>query len=382
MTELLGYSLLAFWAGVFLNFVPCVLPVIPLKIRAVLHEIKGDVRSRILAAVALLSGSLFFFLVLGGATAYLGQAWGALFQSKLFLAALSGFLFIAAVTTLAGWSLRLPEFVYQVPIHRYSGAFLTGALAGILSTPCSGPFLGSVLAYTLTQRPAVILLIFSSIAVGLASPYVFVLLWPGLMKRLSFSGPWTIQVKQILGFILLSGAIFFCRVLIPEAFHPFLWWGLFGAMVIWAVSVFRRSLEWRTNVLPLATILLVVFLLVLTLSGGGLKWREYSPESLQTSLAEGRPVLLEFTAEWCLNCEVLEKTTYSNMKVIQTAKTAKLIPFRVDMTDFNEHQKTLLKTYGGTALPFALIMDKTGKVTQRFAGMFSAKTLSEAIGRL
>jgi thiol:disulfide interchange protein len=382
MTELLGYSLLAFWAGVLLNFVPCVLPVIPLKIRAVLHEIKGDVRSRILAAVALLSGSLFFFLILGSATAYLGQTWGALFQSKMFLAALSAFLFLAAVTTLADWSLRLPKFVYQVPIHRYSGAFLTGVLAGILSTPCSGPFLGSVLAYTLTQRPAVILIIFSSIAVGLASPYVFVLVWPGLMNRLSFSGPWTIQIKQILGFILLSGAIFFGRVLIPEALHTFLWWVLYIAMIIWAISVLRRSLEWRTKVLPLVTIVLVVFLLVLNLSEDGLKWREYSHESLQTSLAEGRPVLLEFTAEWCLNCEVLEKTTYSNKKVIQTAIKAKLIPFRVDMTDFNEHHKRLLKKYGGTALPFALLMDKTGKVTRRFAGMFSAKTLAEAIGRL
>jgi thiol:disulfide interchange protein len=382
MTQLLRYGLLAFWAGVLLNFVPCVLPVIPLKIRAVLHEIKGDVRSRLFAAAALLSGSLFFFLILGGTTAYLDQTWGELFQSKLFLAALSVFLFLAAVTTLSDWSVPLPKFVYKVPIHRYSGAFFTGALAGILSTPCSGPFLGSVLAYTLTQRPAIVLIIFSSIAVGLSSPYVFVLVWPDLMNRLSFSGLWTMQVKQILGFVLLSGAIFFGRVLIPAAFHTFLWWLLYGGMIIWAISVFRRSLEWKTKVVPLATIALVMVLLLLTLSEGGLKWRKYSPESMQMSLAEGRPVLLEFTAEWCLNCEVLEKTTYSNKKVIQTAEKAKLSPFRVDMTDFNEQHKTLLKSYGGTALPFALLMDKTGKVTRRFAGMFTAKTLAEAIGRL
>jgi thiol:disulfide interchange protein DsbD len=91
-------------------------------------------------------------------------------------------------------------------------------------------------------------------------------------------------------------------------------------MIIWAISVFRRSLEWKTKVVPLATIALVMVLLLLTLSEGGLKWRKYSPESMQMSLAEGRPVLLEFTAEWCLNCEVLEKTTYSNKKVIQTAE--------------------------------------------------------------
>ena len=309
MKELFGYSVLAFWAGVMLNFVPCVLPVIPLKIRAVLNEIKGDIRSRILAALALLSGSLLFFLILGVATAYLGKTWGALFQSKLFLSALSAFLFFAAITTLADWSLRLPQFVYNVPIHRYTGAFLTGALAGILSTPCSGPFLGSVLAYTLTQRPAIILMIFSSIAVGLAAPYVLILVWPGLMSRLPSAGPWTVQVKQILGLILLSGAIFFGRVLVPETVHPLLWYMFYIAVIIWAIGMLRRSQERRKKLFPLTMVTVVFFLFVYTLPGGGLKWREYSSESLQSTLSERRPVLLEFTAEWCLNCEILEKTT-------------------------------------------------------------------------
>ncbi len=382
MKELFGYSVLAFWAGVMLNFVPCVLPVIPLKIRAVLNEIKEDLRSRILAALSLLFGSLFFFLILGVATAYLGKTWGELFQSKLFLSALSAFLFFAAITTLADWSLRLPQFIYNVPIHRYTGAFLTGALAGILSTPCSGPFLGSVLAYTLTQRPAITLMIFCSIAVGLASPYVLILVWPGLMSRLPSAGLWTVQVKQILGFILLAGAIFFGRVLLPETVHPFLWWMFYTAVIIWAIGMLMRSQERREKLFPLTMITVVFSLFVYTLPGDGLKWREYSSESLHQTLSERRPVLLEFTAEWCLNCEVLEKTTYSNKRVIQSANKKKLVPYRIDMTDFNEHHKTLLKKYGGTALPFALLMDGNGNVIRRFSGMFTAKTLAEAIERL
>ena len=139
MKDLLTYGILAFWAGVMLNFVPCVLPVIPLKIRAVLNEIKGDIRSRVLAAMALLSGSILFFLILGASTAYLGKTWSVLFQSKVFLSVLSAFFFFAAISTFADWSFRLPQFVYKFPIQRYTGAFLTGALAGILSTPCSVP---------------------------------------------------------------------------------------------------------------------------------------------------------------------------------------------------------------------------------------------------
>ena len=99
MSELLGYSILAFGAGLLLNFVPCVLPIIPVKIYTVLREIKGDIRSRILAAVSLLAGTMSFFLILGGATAYLELAWGDLFRSKLFLAGLTAFFLFAGIAT-------------------------------------------------------------------------------------------------------------------------------------------------------------------------------------------------------------------------------------------------------------------------------------------
>ena len=171
MTELFVNSLLAFVAGILLNFTPCVLPVIPFKIQAVLKEIGGDLRSRLLAAGSLLAGSLLFFLILGGATAYLGLTWGALFQSRIFLGVLSAFLLFSAVATFADYSFNLPQLFYKMPVHRYLGAFLTGALAGVLSTPCSGPFLGSVLAYTVTQPPTIIMAIFVSIGIGLAFPY-------------------------------------------------------------------------------------------------------------------------------------------------------------------------------------------------------------------
>ena len=258
---------------------------------------------------------------------------------------------------------------------------MTGALAGILSTPCSGPFIGSVLAYTLTQPPAAILMIFNAIALGLAAPYVLILVWPGLMDRLSYASPWTVQIKQVLGFILLAGAVFFGRVLVPEAFHSFLWWMFYAAVAIWAISVFIRVQDQGRRLFPIATMVLLSAIL-LTFQEGGLKWREYSSESLKLTLQEHRPVLLEFTAEWCLNCKVLEKTAYANKKVIHAAKKAKLVPYRIDMTDYEEQHGALLKKFGGTVLPFALLMDKNGNVIQRFIGMFTANTMVEAINRL
>ena len=384
MTELIGYSISAFVAGMLLNVMPCVLPVIPFKIQAVMREIGGDIRSRVFAACALLLGSFSFFLVLGGVTAYMGLTWGALFQSRIFLAALSVFLFLAAMATLADWSIPLPQAVYRLPSHRYSGAFLTGALAGILSTPCSGPFLGSVLAYALTRSPGIILIIFGAIALGLAAPYVFILLWPGLIHRIladriRFSGAWTVQVKQLLGFVLLAGAIFFGRVFIAPSAHLVIWRVFFTAIIIWALIAMIRARQWSARLFPLISIAGSIALLVMTVPAGHLKWQPFSPEALQAAITARQPVLLEFTAQWCLNCEVLEKTTYTHPDVVSAAKKAGLVPYRVDMTNFNAGHKALLEKYGGTALPYALLIDSDGNVVKKFTGMFSAKALVQAI---
>ena len=379
MRELFAYSFLAFWAGVLLNFVPCVLPVIPVKIQIILREIKGDIQSRIFAAASLLAGTLCFFLLLGSATAYLELAWGDLFRSKWFLAGLTVFLFFTGVATFAHWSVRLPGLVYRVPLYRYSGAFLIGALAGILSTPCSGPFLGSVLAYTLTQPAGIIILIFTWIGVGLAIPYVFLLLWPGLMNRLSFAGAWTIRVKQILGFVLFAGAIFFGRVLIPEALRSVLWWFFYTAVAVWALTMFKQSSGWLGKMFSVSVMVALLFFVLSKRQETHLNWQEFTSEAVQNSQAAQLPVLIEFTAEWCLNCEVLKKTTYADKDVVQAVRKAKLTPLRIDMTDFNDSHRKLLEKYGGKALPFALLMDGNGNVTHRFRGMFSAKALKKAI---
>lgn len=385
MTEILVHSSLAFLAGVLLNFTPCVLPVIPFKIQAVLSEIKGDLRSRMLAAGFLVAGSLGFFIILGGATAYLGLTWGALFQSKIFLAILSAFLLVSALATFLDYSFRLPQMIYKVPIHRYLGAFLTGVLAGVLSTPCSGPFLGSVLAYAVTQPPSVIMTVFVFIGIGLGFPYVLILVWPGLLGKLTYTRPWAIQVKHLLGFVLLAGSIFFSQALIPQGYHIYFWWALLVTLIGWSFFMLKKSKGWFERIFPLTTLAIILILFsykVLPSSDKQFVWMEFTTESMQTSLQKGQPVLLEFTADWCFNCKILEKLIYTDQQVIQAAQSVNLISYRVDMTEFDETEKALLAQYGGTALPFAVLFNNSGVVAQRFVGMFTAKVFKEAILKL
>ena len=143
-----------------------------------------------------------------------------------------------------------------------------------------------------------------------------------------------------------------------------------------------RADNWGVRLGPFAVVAAIALATIFFGSKPHLNWREFSDEALQQAIKREQPVLIEFTAEWCLNCKVLDKTTYSNREVVQCAQAAGLALYRIDMTDFNEGHKQLLATYGGSALPFALLLDGRGKVARRFAGMFSAGTLVAAIAEV
>jgi len=384
MSDFFLYSLFAFLAGVTFNLMPCVLPVMPFKIQALLRELESTLTSRALAAAALLGGSIGFFLLLGFATISLGLLWGELFQSRWFQGALSLFLLLAAVATFAEWSLSLPQFLYQVPARKYVSAALTGALAGILSTPCSGPFLGSVLAYAVAQPPANVLVLFISIGIGLAFPYVVLMTWPGLMDRLRFSGPWTLQVKQFLGFILLGGAVFFSRPLVPKVIHSAGWLALGGAMLVWACRYLVKSRAWSQRVVPMLAVGSILIALGLTagiLRFGevDLDWQPFEEAALVKARANVQPVLIEFTADWCLNCKVLENTVYKTAKVTQAVQATKMLTLRVDITEVSAAKKALLVKYRGYAIPFLVLLDRQGEVSHTFTGLMTDTALAAAI---
>lgn len=384
MPNLILYSLFAFMAGILFNLMPCVLPVMPFKIQAILREIKSDRVSRLLAAMALLAGSVGVFLILGIAMVYLGLIWGELFQARLFQGGLSLFLLLSAVATFADWAVRLPRFLYRFPAQKYMGAVATGALAGILSTPCSGPFLGSVLAYSVTQAPASALVLFLSIGIGLAFPYVILLTWPGLLNRLRFSGPWTVQIKHCLGFILLGGAVFFSRPLVPAVIHTTGWLLLTGAIVVWALRLVVRAGTWSERALPITVLGSLAMIALMTTGGlmnapGDLNWQPFSEDKLKLARSEARPVMIEFTADWCLNCKVLEKTVFRSQTVAAAVKKTVLLPLRVDITEVNAANKALLTRYKGFAIPYVVLLNREGLVSDQLTGIFSAQTMAAAI---
>jgi thiol:disulfide interchange protein DsbD len=381
METVFTQSAVAFAAGMILNFMPCVLPVIPFKVQALLRETTGTSRSRALAAAALLAGSLAFFIVLGAVTAGFGLMWGQQFQHPWFRILLSIFLLAAAIATFTGWSWRLPQLVYRVPMSRHLGAFFTGALAGVLSTPCSGPFLGSVLAFTATRSPQETMVIFSAIGTGLAFPYLLLLLWPGLLSRLSFSSRLAVNFKTLLGFVLLAGSLFFVQGFLPPFLHQAGWMTLALAIGVWLVVAFTSGK--RVKLRPVLILILAIVVVMgfrgpsVDDGGEGIPWQVYSDHRLEQ--ASGRPVLVEFTAAWCINCKALENTTFKDNKLLGIIESMGVVALQVDLTQVDEQRRAIFDRFGGRAIPYIVVLDRQGQLVQRFTGVMGADTLIDAL---
>ena len=223
-------------------------------------------------------------------------------------------------------------------------------------------------------------MVFLSIGTGLVLPYMLLLTWPWLGRQGIKSGAWTVQIKQLLGFILIAGAVFFAQSLIGPALGKILWICLPVGLMVWALVNISEGRGWGQRALPLLVAALCVTTAAARLvaaPAAELDWQPYSAVAVTQAKALRKPVMLEFTAEWCLNCKVLEKTTYTDERVVEAARNAGLVALRVDMTEMAEPQKQLMFKYGGRALPYVLIIDAQGKVRRTFTGIFGADTLTE-----
>lgn len=378
-----GQLAMAIAAGLLLNLTPCVLPAIPIKVRTILHEAGSQRSHRVLAALAFTAGTLVFFLTLGGLTALLQWSWGALFQSTMFVTVLVALMVGFAVITWLDLPIPVPAFAATAHGRHYFEAFVSGLLSAILAAPCAGPFLGGVLAFAVTQPAPVIMVIFGSIGLGLSLPYVVLMLKPEWLQRLPKAGPWTLAIREVLTLILLAAAVFFSASLIPASVYPWLWWAWLALVLGWGIRRFVkgngavRVIAATSASVALATA--IVFASPAGNSEDGLVWQAYSPELLAETRARGALHLLEFTADWCINCKVLERTVYQETSVAEAVQRARMVPIQVDVTESHPERDALLGQMGGHALPFAAIVNGNGEVVARFTGLFEAGSLVKAI---
>lgn len=371
---------LALGAGTLLNLTPCVLPAIPIKIRTILREAGHGRAARALSAALFTLGSVLFFAPLGLATALLHLQWGVLFQSRAVLLGLVAVLVALAVMNFRGRGLAVPAVLSRIGGARYFEPLVSGLVGALLSTPCTGPLLGGILVFALSRPTADIVTLFIAIGLGLALPYVVLLLWPGLLQRLPRAGAWAEVVRRSFGWLLLGAAAFFAQSLLPTAAAEALWFAFLVGLVLWATVTTVRAVDSRTRWAAVLASLPGLALVYLgagfwPAAGQGIDWQPLTASGVTAIAMLHRPALVEFTAQWCLNCRILDKTVYRDPRVVRAVREGGIVPLQADLTRPAPVLQRLLASYGGAGLPFVAIIDRDGHEVSDLSGLFTADML-------
>jgi thiol:disulfide interchange protein/DsbC/DsbD-like thiol-disulfide interchange protein len=392
-TSLALYLVFALIGGILLNIMPCVLPVIALKVFGIV-KMAGDEPRRVKRLGWMFSlGILASFLVLALVVILLQLAgqqvgWGFQFQEPLFVIAMSAIVFAFGLSLFGVFEVQLPgSAVAGVSAlasrqegagKGYTASFFEGVFATILATPCTAPFLGSALGFAFAQPAGVILLIFSTVALGMALPYLVLTMQPNWLKYVPKPGEWMVTVKQFMGFLMMATLLWLLYVLGKQlGMEAVIWTGAFLLSVgiaCWLIGRFatlsasrRRSLAtWASAVVIVALGYFVFLESILDVqdviagqgaagSSDGIQWEPFSLESLEGKLKGDRPVFVDFTAEWCLTCKVNERTVLADHEVIQRFRDLDIVAVKADWTNRNPDITRLLAKFGRSGVPLYVV---------------------------
>ncbi len=336
----------AFVGGAILNLMPCVLPVIGLKVLSFARQ-GGQSHARVFGLnLAYSIGLISVFMVLAGLAAFLNLGWGDQFQIIEFKITMTAVVFVMALSFLGVWELPVPGFATTGKAgelqnqHGLIGAFFKGQFTTLLATPCSGPFLGAVFPFALKQEPAIIFLIFGCIGFGMASPYLVIGIFPGMVKFLPKPGEWMETFERVMGFVLLGTVVYLFSTFGKENQHLFiptfallvaLWFGcwLIGQVPEYA-GLGKKAMSW----LAAGAVAGVVGYGAFVATGHNyLKWEPYDEAKLAQYLREGRTVMVDFTADWCLTCQVNKAVAIDTRRISELAQQNGVIAMLADKTN-------------------------------------------------
>jgi suppressor for copper-sensitivity B len=419
-----------FLGGLILNLMPCVLPVIGLKLLSFLEQ-SGHSRQHAFALNVWYSlGMLSVFLVLATLAVTLGFGWGQLFSYTGFNVTLAAVVFTMGLSFLGVWEIPIPGFVGRgktlelAEKEGAAGAFSKGILTTILATPCSAPFLASALTWAVNQPPPKTYAVFTAVGLGMASPYLLIGAFPSLIAFLPKPGAWMDTFKQIMGFVLL-GTVVFLLTFIPialvvptvgflfglwgacwwiggtsptadagvkvrawlaaAAFAGAMWFLTFGWLAGVMQGYFDRAVE---EAIALQMIegqveggaVVATVKPMLTKNGNRLPWQPFTRPVLEDAIASGATVLVDFTADWCLTCKTLEATVLSTIDVREVAKANGVITLRADWTHGQPEVTRMLELLGSKQVPVLAIFP-AGNPNQPIVlrGGYTQQTLLDAL---
>ena len=368
VTNIFQAILFGILAGLILNFMPCVLPVVSLKIMSFVQQANED-KGKVAKMGMLFSlGILSVFLVLASLAAFLGYGWGELFKKTSFLVAMTAVVFALSLSMFGVFTISMPSFIGRASVggkSPWGDAFFKGVLATFLATPCSGPFLGATLAWALLQPPGIIFVIFISVGTGMSLPYLALSLRPGLLRFMPKPGEWMITLERVMGFLLLCTAVYLVGIIESSLVVPTLWFLLFLLGGLWQYGKYGSIINpLRRRIISLVVLVALGaagylfsyrYLPVENVAGERGEQRQFSLEKLLENRDRGIITIIKFTADWCPNCKLVESTSLYTRDVIKAMKDNEVSLLVADITRSNTTAEQLLKKLGSQSIPFLAV---------------------------
>jgi len=384
----------AFLAGIIFNIVPCVLPVLPIKVLGFAEVAQHHRAKTFLLAVIFGLGIVTVFAALAMLMFVLDKtllggefSWGQQFSNPYFA---WGIVILFAI--LAAWlfgllNVALPTTVYNLaPRHdTYFGNYLWGIMTAILSTPCTGPLFPPLLLWAQSHPAGIAVSAVTMVGVGMAFPYLVLSLFPEVARKFPRVGPWAELFKQMLGFLMLASAVFFAAGRFVGGAGP--WWWVAAAMGIGAVYLMYRTIRITPSrrAIGIASVIALLFVAVPAYTATRfipiVAWIPYSDQALSDARRDGKIVLIKFTANWCLNCHYIEATVFHDRDALAALRKYEVVTIKADLTaDDAPGWKPLqkLSTTGGIPLTAIYVPGRENPVL--ISSVYTTATLVQVLG--
>jgi thiol:disulfide interchange protein len=388
--------ILAFVAGLSLNIMPCVWPVLPIIVMRLVEQAKLSRGKTIVMGLAFCAGVLLFFACLAGLNIVLqvfyGQVlqWGDQFRNPGFITAMAMLLVVLALFMFGVFTVSVPG---SIAAKSGSGQGLGGAvgmgfLAALLSTPCSFAILAAAFAWAQAQPIALATLAIMVIGIGMAAPYAILTGIPALLKKTPRPGRWMELFKQTIGFILLVIAVKLIAAVPADRRMSVLYYAvvlgfcvwMWGGWVDYAAPAVRR---WTVRIIAVALAVAAGFVILPGPKPSLIDWHKYDSAAIKQAQDAGRPVLIDFTADWCLSCQVVDKTVYSRKDIAELIKQKGVLAIKADTT-LKDYLATiaLKEIYDEPGVPVTILLVQGQNEPNRWRGLYFGDELKTALGKL
>lgn len=364
---------LALLGGLILNIMPCVLPVLGMKLSSVISAqglARRQIRTQFLASAAGIIVSFWLLAIFLTVMKLSGQAlgWGIQFQSPWFIGAMIAITVLFGANMLGLFEIRLSSntntWLATKGDSSHLGHFIQGMFATLLATPCSAPFLGTAVAFALGADLITLFAIFTALAVGMAAPWLLIALFPQLATLMPKPGAWMDRVKTLFGLMMLATSVWLLS-LMTSFFNASAVWGLGAVILVIILWLLGRKKGRKTVIITLAVMLLGAGASLFTGSLTANKWSTPLPDDhhwipldtakIATEVAQGKTVFVDVTAQWCITCKANKIGVILQEPVYSALDNKNIVLMRGDWTKPSDYVTGFLQSHGRFGVPFNIV---------------------------